>query len=123
MMDPAGLFPKGFHPDRPELSADGISKVKYVQRRSLKTYPRYYFIDFGISTWFRGPEPDGSRPGWELWPHRLVLGTMCQDSTVPEMSDVDPYDPFAVDVYLIGSVIRRHLIDVSFQCNSAQSHW
>ena len=113
MMDPTGLFPKGFHPSQPELTADAKSKVKYIRRSDLKTLPRYYFIDFGISTWFREVDPNDPSTKWHLWPDRMVLGRGCQDQTVPELDDVRPYDPFAVDVYLIGNVIRRCFLFVS----------
>ena len=113
MMDPTGLFPKGFHPIRTKLTPNANSKAKYIQRSSLKTLPRYYFIDFGISTWFRKPDPNDESTRWEYWPHRLSPNRGCQDQTVPELYDPGPHDPFPVDVYLIGNVIRTRFIFVS----------
>lgn len=69
---------------------------------SLSKAPvKYYFIDFGISTRFA---PQLSR---------LVVGTPGLDQEPPELSDNVPYDPFKLDVFLIGNLIRRGLPAVS----------
>ena len=96
MIDPTGLFPKGFHPSQPELTADAKSKVKYIRRSDLKALPRYYFIDFGISSWFHPEERE-----------RLVLGTFGLDRDAPELSNEVPYDPFKLDVFVLGNMFRE----------------
>lgn len=100
-MDAAQLFPQGFHPQRPSLAADG-SDFAPVRRRYQVPFPKYYIIDFGISTWFKegheGP--------------RLVTGIDCQDKTVPELSDPVPYDPFKVDIYTLGNLFKLELLAV-----------
>ncbi|EJD38712.1 hypothetical protein AURDEDRAFT_139510 [Auricularia subglabra TFB-10046 SS5] len=48
---------------------------------------RYYFIDFGVS----------SRDEY------LVTGSICRDASAPELSETVPYNPFKLDVYLIGN--------------------
>ncbi|KAH9858389.1 hypothetical protein C2E23DRAFT_798334 [Lenzites betulinus] len=54
----------------------------------------YYFIDFGMSTRFTSESP------------RLVTGTLGLDREPPELSDDVPYDPFKLDIFLIGNLIR-----------------
>lgn len=61
---------------------------------------RYYFIDFGISTRFEGPGP------------HLVTGTIGRDPTPPELSATVPYDPFKLDVYLLGNHFLRAYVEV-----------
>ncbi|KAI0722005.1 hypothetical protein C8T65DRAFT_724342 [Cerioporus squamosus] len=53
----------------------------------------YYFIDFGISSHF---EPDDT--------NRLVTGTKGLDEDVPELSADVPYDPFKVDIFILGNL-------------------
>lgn len=52
---------------------------------------RYYFIDFGISTRFEGPGP------------YRVTGCIGRDPSPPELSETVPYDPFKLDVYVLGN--------------------
>jgi len=62
---------------------------------------KYYFIDYGISSYF----PPGSQ-------ERLVLGTEGREQDVPELSDEVPYDPFKVDIFTIGNVFQQSFRDV-----------
>ncbi|EJD38675.1 hypothetical protein AURDEDRAFT_26589, partial [Auricularia subglabra TFB-10046 SS5] len=50
---------------------------------------RYVFIDFGISS--RSP------------PGELVVGEIGRDHTAPELSATVPYDPFILDIYVLGN--------------------
>ena len=106
MMDPTGLFPKGFHPSQPELTADAKSKVKYIRRSDLKALPRYYFIDFGLSVQFQdkiearvNPVRGGDRTAPE---HRAEL-----------LRSRTPHNPFWTDVYYIGNLVREEFLRVS----------
>ncbi|CCL99181.1 uncharacterized protein FIBRA_01196 [Fibroporia radiculosa] len=36
---------------------------------------------------------------------------MCQDKELPELSAEDPYDPFKVNIFILGIVFRRELYD------------
>ncbi|KAI0637717.1 hypothetical protein C8Q77DRAFT_1047583 [Trametes polyzona] len=97
MMDASDLFPKGFHPVL-QMSLPDISGK--APTRSRADVPiKYYYIDFGISTQFPAGAP------------RLVTGTLGLDREPPELSDAVPYDPFKLDVFLIGNLIRRELCD------------
>lgn len=102
MMDGTQLFPRGFHPQRPSFAVDASGSAT-VRRRYQVPFPRYYIIDFGLSTWFKegheGP--------------RLVTGIDGQDKTVPELSDTVPYDPFKVDICTLGNLFKVELLAVS----------
>lgn len=99
MMDAAALFPRGFHPVL-QLSLPDISSDAPVLSRAAVPI-NYYYIDFGISTRFA---PDS--------PSKLVVGSWGLDWEPPELSETVPYDPFKLDVFLIGNLMRRQFCDV-----------
>lgn len=69
--------------------------------------PKYYIIDYGMS---RRYSPDDAHPT-ETAPEG-------GDRTVPEFKngmEPTPHDPFAVDIYCVGNVIREYILDVSYQ--------
>lgn len=100
-MDAKPLYPKGFHPQHNFLSLDAKRRV-HSRRRFQASFPRYYLINFDISTWFKegheGP--------------RLVLGLDGQDQTVPELSLEEGYDPFKVDIFTLGNIYKNDLVSV-----------
>ncbi|OSD03660.1 hypothetical protein PYCCODRAFT_1490426 [Trametes coccinea BRFM310] len=101
MMDATALFPRGFHPIK-QMKLPDISGFAPVRSRTTAAAPvNYYFIDFGISTQFP-THPDSPR---------LVTGSLGLDREPPERSDDLPYDPFKLDVFLIGNLIRREFYD------------
>lgn len=100
-MDPKPLFPEGHHPQKLHRTLDG-SRWATVRHRYQAPFPKYYIIDFGISTWFREAH-EGSR---------LVVGTDGQNQTVPELHDSIPYDPFKVDIYTLGHVFNSEILMV-----------
>lgn len=102
MLDGSSILPQGFHPIFHFLNVSGQGLAPHIPRNKAEN-AKYYLIDFGISTHFTDP----NQP-------RLVTGPYCQDHSVPELSDSVPYDPFAVDVYIIGNVFKIHIIKV---CN------
>ena len=108
MMDASGLYPKGFHPVVKIMSPDVSRVAKVVARRDTRRPVKYYFIDFGISS-FVAPEPP-----------RLVLGAACIDRLVPELSSSVPYDPFKVDVFILGHVFKDMILQVSADCHRYQ---
>lgn len=97
-MDASEMFPQGFHPIYQGNGPDGFSRLRSRPRSLVKV--KYYFIDYGISSVFTPGQP------------RLVTGLDGRDRDVPELSDVTPYDPFAVDVFLIGNMIKKALLEV-----------
>ena len=98
-MDAEPLYPKGFHPIKPVADASGI-RLAHTRRRRDVGGVRYYFIDFGISSKFSPEEP------------RQVVGIFGQDNEVPELSKTEPYDPFKVDVFILGNLFKRAFLKV-----------
>ncbi|TFY77662.1 hypothetical protein EWM64_g6350 [Hericium alpestre] len=66
----------------------------------LSAGPKYYYVDYGISAFI----PPGSS-------ERLVTGTYGRDRDVPELSDDVPYDPFKVDIFILGNMFRQELYE------------
>lgn len=63
---------------------------------------RYHFIDFGEAT---------RRPADHTGPF-LVEGSRCIDQALPELKFGRPYDPFPVDVFLLGNMYKEYLLEV-----------
>ncbi|KAI0088667.1 hypothetical protein BDY19DRAFT_891112 [Irpex rosettiformis] len=99
MMDATALYPKGFHPVRTSLLPDASGKAPRRSRSSA--YIRYYYIDYGISSYF---DPSVEQD-------RNVLGIDGIDREVPELSSTVPYDPFKVDVFLIGNLFKHEVYE------------
>ncbi|RXW11613.1 hypothetical protein EST38_g14242 [Candolleomyces aberdarensis] len=99
MMDASGLYPTGFHPTRPDKKTDysGYSSPKYSRTEKP---PKYYMIDFGLAKKFNEGDPilPTARPG--------------TDRSVPEYYDkTKPINPFFVDVYCVGNMIKTEFLD------------
>lgn len=107
-MDADRMYPRGFHPVKDTLLYDLRTPAPVIPRRDVGV--KYYFVDYGISSYF----PTGSGP-------RLVLGRDGRDQDVPELSDEVPYDPFKVDIFTIGGVLRREFCNVSISSSYFKS--
>jgi hypothetical protein len=101
-MDATHMFPRGFHPVKDLLLHDVSTAAPIIARRHVGV--KYYFIDYGISSYF---------PAGESQPH-LVVGLAGRDQDVPELSDKVPYDPFKVDIFTVGNVFLQEFCDVNF---------
>lgn len=101
MMDARSMYPKGFHPLQGANLPDMTGFAPSVTR--LAAYPRvrYYYIDFGLSV--RIPP--------EVHPKR-ALGEHGLDQDVPELSVTTPYDPFLVDVFILGNFFKKSICEV-----------
>ena len=99
MMDAAALYPRGFHPVQTRSLPDISGSAPVLPRSSVII--KYYFLDFGISTQFNH---DGHP--------RLVVGKDGLERSVPELSDDVPYDPFKVDICILGAFFKQHMLDV-----------
>lgn len=99
MFDAQKMYPKGFHASVPSFTPDASAPAPYITRAAAGGV-RYYFTDFGISTLFE----NGKRSN--------VTGKDCQDKTVPELSEIYPYDPFPVDIYTLGNLYKNEFIEV-----------
>ena len=99
-MDSRPLYPEGHHPVRIDYAPDGVYDARPLTRSQC--HVRYYYIDFGISSYF----PPNASP-------RLVLGRDGRDIEVPELSNIVPYDPFKTDIFILGNLLRREFFLVS----------
>lgn len=106
-MDGTPLYPKGFHPGRHGRSISVQHSVR--GRYRLHAPPvSYYLIDFGLSTKYQG---DGPYTAW---------GTDGQDRDAPELMYPGPsYDPFALDIFTLGNVYKKSLLDVCIRLSLA----
>ena len=98
-MDGSSLYPKGWHPINYNYSPDYIHRAEHRSR--LFAPIKYYYVDFGISSYI----PPGSSD-------RLVVGEFGREREVPELSATVPYDPFKVDVFIIGNLLKKSLQEV-----------
>lgn len=101
MMDAIAMYPRGFHAIRADNLPHDLHQLAPVLSRN-QVPVTYYFVDFGISSWFHADEHE-----------RLVLGTDGLDKDVPELSDEVPYDPFKVDIFVLGNMFRKNFTAVS----------
>lgn len=101
MMDANSMFPDGFHPVKKSFLSDAQTVAPRLPRSSAAV--KYYYVDFGISSYF----PPGS-------PQKFVRGTDGRDKEVPELSDTVSYDPFKVDIFIIGNLFRHEFHEVCF---------
>ena len=93
------MFPDGFHPVQPAYKRDYSGWATYLPRSAVGV--KYYFADFGISVHI----PTEDRP-------RFVTGHMGRDQDPPELSSIVPYDPFKLDIFIIGNTLKQEFCDV-----------
>ncbi|KAF6743542.1 hypothetical protein DFP72DRAFT_827633 [Ephemerocybe angulata] len=100
MMDATDMYPDGFSATWHGMKKDWSGPVHNKYTRTEKP-PKYYLIDFSRSTHFA----QGNT-------HRECISV--PDTTVPELFQF-PYkyaiDPFAVDVYCAGNMLRQYFLD------------
>ncbi|KDQ15821.1 hypothetical protein BOTBODRAFT_65125 [Botryobasidium botryosum FD-172 SS1] len=111
MMDPKDLYPKGYHPQRNFLTVDATTFAHERPRHKVR-FPKYYFIDFGLSVRFRNGEPP------------IAWGTAGQDKSAPEFQPKEgstepaPYNAYLLDIYILGNLYKKELLanyqDLSF---------
>ena len=99
MMDADAMYPDGFHPVRTWYKRDYSDWATWVPRSSAGV--KYYFVDFGISVHI----PEDARS-------RLVTGHFGRDQEPPELSATIPYDPFKLDIFIIGNMFKSELYGV-----------
>ncbi|KAG2014286.1 other/AgaK1 protein kinase [Coprinopsis cinerea AmutBmut pab1-1] len=101
MMDPQAMGHSPWHfcdPQRqpaPNYDAKVTHKYTRTERR-----PRYYIIDFGYATQFKPEEIPPS-----------ILPKLASDGSVPEYKNHQPCNPFPIDVYVVGNMIRMDFLD------------
>ena len=94
------MYPEGFHPVRVSHKRDYSGIATYLPRSAVGV--KYYFADFGISAYI---DPNSNSP-------RLVTGVDGRDQDPPELSDTKPYDPFKLDIFVIGNMLKQEFCDV-----------
>jgi len=98
MMDASAMYPHGFHPSEGLFLPDSRTPVFPISRSYVGV--KYYFVDFGISVHIPS----------DVYP-KTALGGHGRDQEPPELSFDVPYDPFKLDVFIIGNVFRREFCD------------
>jgi len=89
-----------FHPVATDRSRDLNHRAKHTTRTNQPT--RYYFTDFGNSVKYKADAERTEGP---------LLG-LNKDLVAPEFRESDqPRDPFPTDVYYLGLMIRRELLE------------
>lgn len=95
-MDGRAMFPKGWHPQAWDFLPSGKAPRGDPRTRTAVGGVRYYFIDFGIASQNKD----------------MVVGFDGQERA-PELSDTEPYDPYKLDVYVLGMVYQHFIVEVS----------
>ncbi|KAF8211895.1 hypothetical protein K438DRAFT_1708118 [Mycena galopus ATCC 62051] len=115
VVDSSNLIPGGSHFLDPWMASDGITLLTpledgntnagtnkpYMKSRTQAGPLKYYFIDFGLSVQFRSYEARELVTG--------EIGRLRED--IPEISGTVPYDPFKVDVRLVGEMLLHEFLD------------
>ena len=101
LLDADAMYPDGFHPVAMERAGDFSDPARYISRTSAGAKAKYYYVDFGISVYI--PEDVDQK---------LVTGVFGRDQDPPELSDLVPYDPFKLDIFIIGNMFRREFYQV-----------
>ena len=104
MMDADAMYPEGFHAVGLDFKPDHSGFAKYTSRSAVGV--KYYFVDFGISVHI--PESMSSK---------LVTGFLGRDRDPPELSDEIPYDPFKLDIFIIGNMLKHEFYMVGVHFN------
>ncbi|KIM31694.1 hypothetical protein M408DRAFT_64047, partial [Serendipita vermifera MAFF 305830] len=99
MMDASELYPEGFHPVRQNLSKNGMAEVVGVMRTHAPV--RYYLIDFDSAIAFEKGTPSK---------YKYAEGRTGRDEEVPEFKLNEPYDPFKVDIYQFGNLLKKEFL-------------
>lgn len=108
LMDASALYPMGFHPVNTNFLSDAVTPAPRLPGYFAQV--KYYYVDYGISSYF---PPDTTTD-------RLALGTGGRDQEVPELSTTTPYNPFKVDIVIIGNLLRHefHEVRLFLRCHS-----
>ncbi|GJE92554.1 kinase-like domain-containing protein [Phanerochaete sordida] len=103
LMDADSMYPKGYHPVFKTYLPNFRTRAWPYSRFSAPAGVRYYLADFGISARFAAGQ------------QRLVSGEIGADREVPELHSGAPYDPFKVDIFVLGNVFKKRIHDKYFR--------
>jgi hypothetical protein len=107
MMEADTMYPEGFHPIGLEFKPDYSGVAEYTSRSA--TGVKYYFVDFGISVHI----PDNVDSN-------LVTGDLGRDRDPPELAIHRPYDPFKLDIFIIGNMLIKEFYKVRLQYSAGR---
>ena len=100
MMDVSPMFPKFHHPVDDMMNFEYPGPAKYYESTARPV--KYFVMDFGISWRY---EPSDIPPMEEI-----IFGG---NKTLPEHRlGIDPCNPFAADIYCLGSLVEAICIEV-----------
>ncbi|KAJ7743769.1 hypothetical protein B0H16DRAFT_1858346, partial [Mycena metata] len=118
LVDSTTMFPGGFHfihMNTPSTGIGSIAEVGYrpsddptksrphvMHNRTAAGPLNYHLIDFSRSVWYPDFESRGLVVGGES--ENLKRVERHRGHLIPEISDTVPYDPFKVDVRLVGEM-------------------
>ncbi|KAG8988001.1 hypothetical protein FRB94_001179 [Tulasnella sp. JGI-2019a] len=88
------MFPEGWHPQNYLRKPDGQMIKNQSPSRTAVGGVRYFLIDFGIST--LGEDQ--------------TVGLRGQEAA-PELSEDVPYNPYKLDVYILGMAYQKFLVE------------
>lgn len=108
LLDADTMYPGGFHPLDLNKTPDYSSVAKYISRTSAGA--KYYYVDFGISVYI--PDDMGTK---------LVTGVFGRDRDPPELSLEKPYDPFKLDIFIVGNMFKKEFCDVIIPLSAVSS--
>lgn len=100
MMDPSPLYDEKVHPVDHHMRRDFTGRAKEPHTRTLRPV-KYYHVDFGHACRYDLSKGAASEP--------VGYGG---DQTVPEFKTQERCDPFPVDVYRVGNLIRQNFTHV-----------
>lgn len=100
LMDADAMYPEGFHPIKTSYKRDYSGPATYIPRSVAGV--RYYFADFSTSVHTQKGRPP-----------KFVTGALGRDQDPPELSETISYDPFKLDVFIIGNMLRKEFSNVA----------
>ncbi|KAF7302222.1 Protein kinase domain-containing protein [Mycena indigotica] len=95
--DPTLLFPKGFHPVWTDRDPSNKHPAYHLTR--TECWPRYFFIDFGLS---RRYDPSNGPPR-----EPIIRGG---DRSPPEHHTNLACNPFPTDIYFLGNLLKTQFL-------------
>ncbi|KAJ3508540.1 hypothetical protein NMY22_g16577 [Coprinellus aureogranulatus] len=102
MMDASGIYTEKWYPWDIDRRLDYTGRISPRFTRTERP-PKYYIIDYGFSKQYSADDMPPSE-----------LPMLATDQTVPEFQGPganEPCDPFPVDVYTLGNLIRTDFMD------------
>lgn len=107
MYNPIRMYPHGYHRVITNMCPDLRHKATHYTRTERP--PKYYFTDFCISRRYKDSDGDAAFDQVVRWKNNFA-----PEYKRPEI----PCDQFALDVYLLGDVIRSQFLSVRTHVDS-----